>query len=177
MTKIHSCPCGTGLALSDCCGRYWAGAALAPTAEALMRSRYSAYALGKVDYLIETHHPSQRQRGEKLQLQRSLQQTRWVHLQVLEAAEGLGGEDRAEVEFVAVYRLAHSVGHGFAGLLAGGAGKGTDQPLAQMHERSRFVREAGRWFYVDGDQLPDYKPQGNQSCWCGSGQKFKHCHG
>lgn len=174
MVKSKPCPCGQKATLGDCCGRYITGGQLAPTAEALMRSRFTAYALGQVDYLLETLHSSQHQRGEKLQLQRSLKQTRWLHLQVLKTKEGQPEDERGIVEFVAVYGLAKPMA-GMAGLLTG-AQAATPQ-LAQMHERSRFIQEDGRWFYVDGDQLPDYRPQRNQPCWCGSGTKFKQCHG
>ncbi len=172
MVDGKPCPCDSGTTMTNCCGPYVNGTELAPTAEALMRSRFSAYALGKVDYLLETLHKSKRQRGEKLQLRRSLEQTRWVHLQVLETVAGQVGDERGEVEFVAVYGLANPVS-GMAGLL----GQKAEPQLGQMHERSRFVFEAGRWFYVDGDQLPDYQPQRKQPCWCGSGKKFKQCHG
>lgn len=172
MVNRKPCPCGSGIILTDCCGRYVNGTAFAPTAEALMRSRFTAYSLGQVDYLLATLHESKRRRGEKLQLRRSLDQTRWLHLQVLEARAGQAGDERGEVEFVAVYGLANPVSSSL-GLL----GQTAATQLGQMHERSRFLFEGGRWFYVDGDQLPDYEPQRNQPCWCGSGKKFKQCHG
>lgn len=172
MVNAKPCPCGLSATLADCCGRYIHGDQLAPTAEALMRSRFTAYSLGQVDYLLSTLHPSQRRRGEKLQLRQSLAQTRWLHLQVLDTAAGQPGDEQGEVEFVAVYGLANPISGKF-GLL----GQKAEPQLAQMHERSRFVCEAGQWFYSNGDQLPDYQPAKKQPCWCGSGKKFKQCHG
>ena len=172
MVNRQLCPCGLGASLENCCGRYVNGTEWAPSAEALMRSRFTAYAVGQVDYLLATLHESKRRRGEKLQLRRSLEQTRWVYLQVLKTVAGQAGDEQGEVEFVAVYGLANPVS-GMAGLL----GQRAEPQLGQMHERSRFVWEAGRWFYLDGEQLPDYQPQRNQPCWCGSDKKFKQCHG
>jgi SEC-C motif domain protein len=119
------CPCDTGLPYDACCGRFHAGEP-APDARALMRSRYSAYVLGLADYLHDTWATATRPRV----LDRiDLNATRWLGLD-LKRFEVAG--DAATVEFVARYR----VGGGSA---------------ARMHETSRFVREGGRWFYVDGD--------------------------
>jgi SEC-C motif-containing protein len=120
------CPCGSGLILADCCGRWHAGLALgqhAPTPEALMRSRYSAYVLGLLDYLLATWHPSTAP-GEL-----ELQPVKWLGLEVRHS-EASG--DAGVVEFVA--RCRNSLGR-----------------AERMQELSRFVREGGRWYYIDGD--------------------------
>jgi SEC-C motif-containing protein len=126
---MTACPCGRThakgqvLTLAACCGPYLAGQA-APDAESLMRSRYSAFVRGDVAYLLATWHPSQR--PAELQLEAGAQ---WLGLEIKQ--HRMTGDDTAEVEFVARFRV---------------AGKAVRQ-----HERSRFVREDGRWFYVDGD--------------------------
>ena len=126
VTEIVRCPCGSGEGLAACCGRYLSGEAAAPTARALMCSRYTAFAVGDVDYLRATWHP--RTRPAVLELDPD---QRWLHLTV-EAVGGGGPFDpEGTVEFTADYR--------------DGAGRG------RLHELSRFVREGGRWFYVDGD--------------------------
>ncbi len=137
------CPCGSGQALHDCCGRYHGGEA-APTAEALMRSRYSAFVLRLSDYLLDTWHASTR----PLNLDISSDDTPWLRLLII-ATEG------EHVEFAAFY--------------SGG----------QLHERSRFLREEGRWYYLDGEILPPIaeKAGRNAPCPCGSGKKFKRCCG
>ncbi|MFY9510569.1 MAG: YchJ family protein [Rubrivivax sp.] len=117
-----SCPCGSGQAYDSCCGR-WHVATPAPTAEALMRSRYSAFVRGDIAYLLATWHPSRR--PPALTLEDGVQ---WLGLEVRRAQEQ---GDSASVEFVARSKL-------------GGR-------AARLHESSRFVREDGRWFYVDGD--------------------------
>jgi SEC-C motif-containing protein len=120
------CPCRPDRDYADCCGRLHAGVA-ADSAQALMRSRYSAYVRGDVDYLLATWHPDTRPAALDLG---DVAQTRWLGLEVKRHA--MTGADSAIVEFVARYRV-------------GGA------PAVRLHEVSRFVREGGRWYYVDGD--------------------------
>lgn len=123
----HPCPCGSGLDLTDCCGRWHEGDA-APTAEALMRSRYSAYVLGLEEYLLLTWHADTR----PLSLDLALQSPKPVWLGLSVKRHENPTPDTAVVEFVARMRI----------------GGGSAQ---RMHEVSRFVREDGRWYYVDGD--------------------------
>jgi len=123
------CPCGTSPALpcADCCGRYHAGPLhlLAPTAEALMRSRYSAYVLDLTDYLRATWYPSTR----PAMIEPNPPGLKWLGLEVRQHT--LQDADHASVEFVARSKL-------------GGRAQ-------RLHETSRFVREDRRWYYVDGD--------------------------
>lgn len=129
-----ACPCGRlsaqrkPLAYADCCGRFvdHFDTAAAPDAEALMRSRYTAFVCGRAPYLLATWYAGTR--PSSLELDPG---TRWLGLEVKRFQPV--GDDRAEVEFVARYR-------------DGGRG-------VRLHEHSRFVLEAGRWFYVDGDDL------------------------
>lgn len=123
-TLADACPCGSGCRLADCCGRYHAGAA-APDAEALMRSRYSAYALVLEDYLLATWHPSTRPAALDL----DAASPRWLGLEIRRHTPS--GDDTAIVEFVARYKL-------------GGR-------AYRLHETSLFVHEDGRWYYVDGE--------------------------
>jgi SEC-C motif domain protein len=119
-----SCPCQSGQPYATCCGPLHAGGSAA-NAEALMRSRYSAYMRGDADYLLATWHASTR--PETLDVSDA---TRWLGLEVKRYQQR--DADHATVEFVARYR----VGGGSA---------------VRLHELSRFVREGGRWFYVDGE--------------------------
>lgn len=152
----NACPCGYSEDYADCCGPYITGEKPAPTAEALMRSRYTAYCLGNADYLFKTHHPSQRTFEERMELAKSVKTTRWQSLTVLKTEKGQPTDVTGVVEFVAVY---------------------THPEPGQLHERSRFKQQNHRWFYLDGQRLPPLKPRRNQPCWCGSGKKFKQCHG
>jgi SEC-C motif-containing protein len=120
------CPCrkkSETVVYEACCGRFHAGE-MAPTPEALMRSRYSAFALGKIDYLLATWHPSTR--PKELNLDR---EEHWLSLRV-ESSETAADGHAGKVTFVARWRE-----------------KGTTRTLA---ETSRFVREAGKWLYVSG---------------------------
>ena len=124
--KSIQCPCGKGSYLL-CCGAFHCGGAIAPTAEALMRSRYSAYALGLGNYLMQTWHLSTR--PESIDLSDEVRNGKWIGLTV-KASHETG--DTAEVEFIARY-------------------KPHTGSASRLHERSRFARQGGQWFYIDGD--------------------------
>ncbi|WP_454050125.1 YchJ family protein [Cellulomonas sp. Marseille-Q8402] len=129
MTAPTRCPCLSGLPYDECCGPLHRGERPAPTAEALMRSRYSAFAVGDAGYLLASWHPSTR--PERLDLDDDV---RWYRLDVLATAAGGPFDDAGTVEFRAYHR--------------GPDGRGS------LHEVSRFVRDAGAWRYVDGDVAP-----------------------
>jgi SEC-C motif-containing protein len=122
-----NCDCGTPRRYDDCCGRYHTGPLhlQAPTAEALMRSRYSAFVRDLSDYLLATWHPSTRPSAVEIN-QVGL---RWLGLEV--RGHQVQDNDHATVEFVARSKL-------------GGRAQ-------RLHELSRFVREGGHWFYIDGE--------------------------
>jgi SEC-C motif-containing protein len=120
----RACPCGSGHQLEACCGRHHSGVS-APDAEALMRSRYTAYVLGDAAYLLATWHASTRPQTLKLD---ETPGPKWLGLQVKRFETT--GTDSAIVEFIARRRI-------------GGRAQ-------RMHEISRFVREDGRWYYVGG---------------------------
>ena len=120
------CPCGRPLAYAACCGLYHAGTP-APDAEALMRSRYTAYVRHLAGYLLASWHPSTR--PAELSLDEAPgQRTQWLGLTI--HAHTRSDADHAQVRFTARYK----VGGGSA---------------VKMLEHSRFVREDGRWFYLD----------------------------
>jgi SEC-C motif-containing protein len=126
------CPCGRAapngrlLACDACCGRYLADFAgtPAPDAESLMRSRYTAFVREDAAYLLATWHGTTRPPAVEFQ-----PGAKWLGLEVRDRRGA--DESHAEVEFVARHRVAGRA--------------------VRLHERSRFVREGGRWFYVDGD--------------------------
>ncbi|MEU5948719.1 YchJ family protein [Micromonospora sp. NPDC047465] len=120
----RTCPCGSAQPYAQCCGRLHRGEADAATAEALMRSRYSAFAVGDTAYLLRSWHSSTRPR--RLDLEPG---QRWTGLEIVDADRGGLFDATGVVEFRAHYR-------------AGG------RPGTQT-ERSRFVREDGRWVYLD----------------------------
>ena len=115
------------VAYANCCGRFLdhVNDTPAPDAEHLMRSRYSAFVNERADYLLATWHSSTRPASLDFEVD-----AKWLGLDV--RGYDVTGADTAEVEFVARYRIAGRA--------------------VRMHERSRFMRENGRWFYLDGDQ-------------------------
>ncbi len=120
------CPCGSNQRATDCCLRYVDGGETAASAEALMRSRYTAYTLLREDYLLATWHPSTRPAALGLAEEAG---NKWLGLQVKQHQQA--DAEHAVVEFVARYKI--------------------NGRAHRLHETSRFVREHGQWFYVDGD--------------------------
>ncbi|MCZ2403151.1 YchJ family protein [Paenarthrobacter sp. Z7-10] len=121
-----ACPCLSGETYAQCCGRYHGGLADPPTAEALMRSRYCAFARNDAPYLLASWHSSTR--PASVELDPTLQ---WRRLDIVTVSRGGFADNHGTVEFKAHYRQ-----HGRSGVLA---------------ELSRFVREDGRWVYLDGE--------------------------
>jgi SEC-C motif-containing protein len=126
MDSTQPCPCRSGDSFARCCRPLHVGERQAATAEELMRSRYSAYAVSALDYVWRTWHP--RTRPSSLTPDTGLE---WVGLEIVDVARGVPGDDTGEVEFRATFRQ--------------GGRTGT------LHERSRFAVRARRWFYLDGD--------------------------
>ncbi|MBT9464662.1 YchJ family metal-binding protein [Hydrogenophaga sp.] len=120
------CPCGRSAAFEVCCGRYLGTDVPVPDAESLMRSRYTAFVRGDAAHLLATWHASTRPPSVELE-----PSVKWLGLEVKRHSPI--DSAHAEVEFVARSRV---------------QGRGQ-----RLHERSRFVREDGQWFYLDGDIL------------------------
>ena len=150
------CGCGSRRQLDACCSVYLKGVELAPTAEALMRSRYHAFSVQDSAYLLKTWHPSTRPTA----LDFEGDETHWVKLEVLETVSGQVADTRGIVEFKAYFDVA--------------------KKREVLHERSSFLKEDGVWFYVDGEMPTDSAivgPSRNKPCPCGSGKKYKRCCG
>ncbi|GHG52620.1 YchJ family protein [Streptomyces griseocarneus] len=124
ITAASPCPCGLDATYGECCGALHAGRATAPTAERLMRSRYSAFAVDDTAYLLRTWHSTTR--PPRLALDPGI---RWTGLEILATAGGSAFHTEGTVEF-----RAHCV---------------IDGEADDQHELSRFVREDGEWVYVD----------------------------
>jgi SEC-C motif-containing protein len=127
-----------------------------------MRSRYTAYVRGAIDHVIETHAAETRAKVDRDAAARWSRDTQWLGLEILASSAGGPTDDEGVVEFI-----------------ARGATRGT--PFAQR-ERSRFRRVDGRWYYVDGVHVQEplrrpAPPNRNDACPCGSGRKYKRCHG
>lgn len=120
-----TCPCGSGRSLDECCGPFLSGAAAAPTPEALMRSRYTAYALGNDAYVLATWDEATRPSGL---FEEGEARPKWISLKVTDAKPVADGADTGEVTFTAVAR--------------------TSQGAMRLTERSLFRKTKGCWVYV-----------------------------
>lgn len=118
-----------------------------------MRSRYCAFVNKLADYLVATRHPSKRHLDSVAQLQQSFANTVWTGLKVLTTEKGTAKDNSGYVSFVAFYKEANKED--------------------TLFERSLFKKEGDQWYYVEGD----FNMGRNDPCWCGSGKKFKKCHG
>lgn len=149
----ESCPCGSLNAYPTCCGLYISGQQIPPDAEAVMRSRYTAYQQRNNAWLIATWHPSQRTPELTAALDADTQQTEWLSLNVI-SHDVQKETNEAFVTFFARY-------------------KDNQQPSA-IYERSRFLLEDQHWYYIDGVHLHAGR---NDPCPCGSAKKYKKCCG
>jgi SEC-C motif-containing protein len=126
-----ACPCG-GMpprrTIDECCGPVLRGERMAATAEELMRSRYTAFAVADGDHLFRTWHPATRPKHVDTD-----PWVHWVRLEVLDTDAGGPDDDKGVVEFRALWT----------------AGEGSTRQRGELHERGRFERRAGRWLYVD----------------------------
>lgn len=163
-----SCPCGTGKEYADCCEPYITGQKNAPSPEALMRSRYSAYVKVDTKYLKDTLAPESRHDFSEAEAKEWAKQSEWLGLEILKT-EG------NTVEFVAKYRH--------------------EGKVLEHHEISKFRKEKDQWYFVDGEahtheegHQHHHEPKApitreepkigrNDPCKCGSGKKFKKCCG
>lgn len=153
------CPCGSSRAFDECCGPIIAGAP-APTAEALMRSRYTAFANRTLDHVERTHAPEVRDDFNRAEAERLAEECEWHGLEIRRVTET---GDSAEIEFMLRFRR--------------------EQQNITHVALSRFKRDNGQWLYVDSDfNLPQItkrvtKVGRNDPCPCNSGKKTKKCCG
>jgi SEC-C motif-containing protein len=147
--------------LEGCCGPYVEGRAAAPTAEALMRARYTAFVLKKVPYILETHHSKTKEEISEEGVRDWSERAEWLGLEILATEAGGEKDDEGFVRFVARYKEKGSI--------------------VNHLEDARFERENGAWRFVTGNPPPAKreapKVGRNDPCSCGSGKKWKKCCG
>jgi len=160
---MKQCPCGSGREYSSCCGQYIRGMTKAPTAEALMRSRYSAYVEHEIDYIINTCEQRDNKDIDYKSTRDWSEQSTWLGLKIISVEKGGSCDNEGVVEFEAVYERG-----GFKDI---------------HHETAKFKKENDEWLYIDGEISPrtivrsSPKTGRNDPCPCGSGKKYKHCCG
>ncbi len=159
------CPCGSKTEYSSCCEPYIEGAKAVPTAERLMRSRYTAFTLSKVKYIVDSCHPDTRDSIDQSNIREWANKSEWHGFDLINVKDGKENDEQGIVEFIAKYD--NSGEHHI------------------HHEISEFKKHDGIWYFYDGELVADVKPiineqpkQGrNDPCNCGSGKKFKKCCG
>ena len=158
------CPCGSSKEYAQCCRPLIKGEEQAATAEALMRSRYSAHVNVEVDYIHDTTHPDKREGYNRQAVAAWCKRSEWQALEVVGVTDGGEDDQTGTVEFIARYRE-----------------KGK---LVKHHEIAEFARKDDRWYFVDGqapkqEQIVRQGPKvgRNDPCPCGSGKKYKKCCG
>jgi SEC-C motif-containing protein len=164
MTATNACPCGSGKPLSSCCEPIISGKTAAPTAESLMRARYTSYATGKIDFIEKTHAPESRADFDRKASEKWAKESTWNGLQIVATKDG-GAEDKT-------------------GVVSFVAGFSTGGQNYEHREIATFRKEGATWYFVDGKSpKPEtFEKTGpdvgrNDPCHCGSGKKFKKCHG
>ena len=154
------CPCGSQNAYENCCGLYLEKQQQAQTPEQLMRSRYTAYTLGRIDYIKNTMKGKALIGFNELDAEQWAKNVQWIDLKVIQS--DVTSPDIGFVEFEARFS--------------------EQKQVKSIHELSEFHRENGCWFYVNGIHKPTVnktnkpKTPRNAPCPCGSGKKFKNCH-
>lgn len=160
MANAMPCPCGSESQYADCCGTFHANPGSAPTAESLMRSRYSAFALGLFDYIDATQTLPHAENAED-----SNGQTLWTKLDIISTEQGKDTDTVGKVTFAAHFKEGKHTG--------------------RLKEVSMFEKKEGQWYYVSGEhQVQEntafanstgIKTGRNDPCICGSGKKYKKC--
>ncbi|MBQ9238590.1 MAG: YchJ family protein [Treponema sp.] len=164
VAKTDQCPCGASKTYGDCCAPILADSALALTAEALMRARYSAYVVGAIDFIINTCTQDDGTRTiDRKATEDWSKNATWHGLRILRTERGGKQDTEGTVEFEADYTLHHL--------------------RDRHHETASFKKVDGRWLYETGrlkttTVVRDGKKIGrNELCPCGSGKKYKNCCG
>ena len=161
---MSQCPCESGMEYDACCGPLIGGSQAAATAEALMRSRYTAFVKSEIDYLKQSLHPDQRADYDPVATRHWADNSEWIKLEITDTRGGDKNDEEGIVEFIATYRQ-----------------KGVTHA---HHEIGQFNRQNGVWYYTDGKiatpgtvRNAGPKAGRNDPCPCGSGKKYKKCCG
>jgi len=154
------CPCGSQLSFAKCCQIYHEGKKPAPTAEALLRSRYSAFVTGAVDYILDTHHPETRDQIKREEILDWSKNSEWLNLTMHTIERGTTKDEDGIIDFTARY---------------GQGGREVDH-----REKSEFRKKDGAWYFYDVYKNKPIRHETpllgrNDPCSCGSGKKFKKC--
>lgn len=156
---LHECPCDSKKNYLSCCEPFLTGKQIPENPEALMRSRYSAYTMANIDYIKETMRGKALVGFQEMDAKRWTKRVKWIKLKVFKSL--IASLNTGYVEFEAIFV--------------------DGSRLKSIHEKSEFLFEKGRWYYMDGQHLPSTLIEQiisrTADCPCGSRRKFKNCHG
>ena len=162
MSKTQQCYCQSGKPFAECCEPLIKGTASPPTAEALMRSRYTAYVLEDIPYLARSLHPKERDDFDEAGAAKWARDADWQGLEIVRTEQGGADDSKGQVEFKVSYKS-----HGSA---------------CVHHELAEFRKVDGKWYFYDGKMInspPSRRTEPrigrNEPCPCGSGKKYKKC--
>lgn len=166
------CPCGSEYTVEKCCLPIIRGKAKAKTAEELMRARYTAFALAEVDFIMDSHHPKTRGDVKRDEIAEWAKSSEWLSLEVVQTEAGKAEDNQGVVIFHAQYN-------------APDPSTGRPEPKHHDHwERALFEKHEGEWKFLDAQGIQqgpirrtEPKVGRNDACPCGSGKKYKKCHG
>ena len=157
--RYDLCPCGSKTSYLSCCEPFITGKKIPETPESLMRSRYTAYTMVNIDYIKETMRGQALTDFQEMDAIRWAKRVKWIKLHVMTSV--ITNTSNGTVVFEAVF--------------VDGA------RLKSIHEKSDFIYENGRWYYIGGTHLPTNLTEKmisrNMNCPCGKNRKFKNCHG
>ncbi|OVE80881.1 hypothetical protein BVY03_05270 [bacterium K02(2017)] len=155
---LKPCPCGTGINFETCCQPHLLGLEKPDSAEKLLRSRYTAFVAGEIDYICNTHHPETRKDLDRNSLKEWSKNSEWKGLEIIQSVAGKSEHENV-IEFIAKYQQ--------------------EGQLHKHHETSLFKRQEDQWYFFDVQKNLPIKNEDqigrNDPCRCGSGKKFKKC--
>ncbi len=158
------CPCGSEKSLRECCLPLIEGKKTASTAEALLRSRYTAFVRGDIDYILDTHHTKTKGDVNRQGIEEWSKKSEWLGLEVLQTEGGQSSDTQGQIAFHVQYKV--------------------DGKTQDHRELSLFEKENGHWRFLDASALgggtyrrAEPKIGRNDPCTCGSGKKYKKCCG
>ncbi len=164
MSETNLCACGSGIQLENCCLPLIKGNGTAQTAEQLLRSRYTAFTRGDVDYILSTHHSKTLAEVKRDEIDDWSKNSKWLGLKIFQAEAGQKDDTQGTIIFGAYYSQ--------------------DGKKEEHLEKSFFEKENGQWKFLDAQGVqtgtyrrPEPKTGRNDPCSCGSGKKFKKCCG
>lgn len=163
LTLNDTCPCMSGKAYTACCEPILDGKRKAKTAEELLRARYSAFVVGKVDFILSSHHSKTSSEVKREEIENWSKDSKWEGLAILQKEAGEATDSTGTIIFHAKYIF--------------------DGELQNHYEKAKFEKENGEWKFFDAEALQNgpyvrHEPKvgRNDPCHCGSGKKFKKCH-